>query len=281
MAYFGNEPAKVAVKVGSGVITATELADDSITTADIIDDAITPNQLDEDGTGFQVGTLGIGAAVSGGHALLVSGTSSISGAATFGGAATFTGDLYSSTGFRTAGYIKMNNAQALQAEDSGGTQRELLKLSSGNVLQIAPANHAVTFGTGTATFGGNVTFGGGSASDASIYKGGNNYLYVQGGSVGLALKGKNSDDVALYLANSGQEFSVYTNDAERLKIDNTSATFAGTLTVDGTGTHTFDGDLHVVNKALIINQSQKFYLDGGGDTYLWSNGSNQVDLNVG
>ena len=40
MAYFGNEPAKVAVKVGSGVITATELADDSITTADIIADAI-------------------------------------------------------------------------------------------------------------------------------------------------------------------------------------------------------------------------------------------------
>jgi len=86
VAYFGNEPAKVAVKVGSGVITATELADDSITTADIIDDAITPNQLDEDGTGFQVGTLGVGAPVSGGHALLVSGTSSISGNATIGGA---------------------------------------------------------------------------------------------------------------------------------------------------------------------------------------------------
>ena len=84
MAYFGNEPAKVAVKVGSGVITATELADDSITTADIIDDAITPNQLDEDGTGFQVGTLGVGAAVSGGHALLVSGSSSFGNAFTSG-----------------------------------------------------------------------------------------------------------------------------------------------------------------------------------------------------
>ena len=84
MAYFGNEPAKVAVKVGSGVITATELADDSITTADIIDDAITPNQLDDDGTGFQVGTLGVGAAVSGGHALLVSGSSSFGNAFTSG-----------------------------------------------------------------------------------------------------------------------------------------------------------------------------------------------------
>ena len=183
MAYFGNEPAKVAVKVGSGVITATELADDSITTADIIDDAITPNQLDEDGTGFQVGTLGIGAAVSGGHALLVSGTSSISGAATFGGAATFTGDLYSSTGFRTAGYIKMHNAQALQAEDSGGTHRELLKLSSGNVLQIAPANHAVTFGTGTATFSGTIASGaessvgiGTAQADANVAEVGPGYI---------------------------------------------------------------------------------------------------------
>ena len=81
MAYFGNEPAKVAVKVGSGVITATELADDSITTADIIDDAITPNQLDDDGTGFQVGTLGVGAAVSGGHTLVVSGSTSLGGVA--------------------------------------------------------------------------------------------------------------------------------------------------------------------------------------------------------
>ena len=80
MSYYGNEPAKVALKVGSGVITAEEIQDASISTADIANDAITPNQLDDDGTGFQVGTLGVGAAVSGGHALLVSGTSSISGA---------------------------------------------------------------------------------------------------------------------------------------------------------------------------------------------------------
>ena len=64
MAYFGNEPADVALKVGSGVITATEIQDASIITADIANDAITANQIDEDGTGFQMGTLGVGASPS-------------------------------------------------------------------------------------------------------------------------------------------------------------------------------------------------------------------------
>tara|TARA_Y100000590_G_scaffold414070_1_gene510569 strand:- start:887 stop:3151 length:2265 start_codon:yes stop_codon:yes gene_type:complete len=79
MPYFGNEPAKVAMKVGSGVITATEIQDASISTADIANDAITPNQLDDDGTGFQVGTLGVGTAVSGSEKLTVGGTASFSG----------------------------------------------------------------------------------------------------------------------------------------------------------------------------------------------------------
>ena len=64
MAYFGNQPADVALKVGSGVITATEIQDASIITADIANDAITANQIDEDGTGFQMGTLGVGASPS-------------------------------------------------------------------------------------------------------------------------------------------------------------------------------------------------------------------------
>ena len=157
MAYFGNEPAKVAVKVGSGVITATELADDSITTADIIDDAITPNQLDEDGTGFQVGTLGVGAAVSGGHTLLVNGTS---------------------------------------------------------------------------TFSGGVNFTGGSAADNTLYKASNNYAYLMGGTAGLVLKGKNSDDANIYLGNSGQYVLFTTNNTERFKVDNSATTVQGELIVN-------------------------------------------------
>jgi len=64
VAYFGNQPADVALKVGSGVITATEIQDASIITADIANDAITANKIDEDGTGFQMGTLGVGASPS-------------------------------------------------------------------------------------------------------------------------------------------------------------------------------------------------------------------------
>ena len=79
MAYYGNEPADVALKVGSGVITATEIQDASIITADISNDAITPAQLDDDGTGFQVGSLGIGAAVSGSNKLHVEGTAHFTG----------------------------------------------------------------------------------------------------------------------------------------------------------------------------------------------------------
>ena len=145
MAYFGNEPAKVAVKVGSGVITATELADDSITTADIIDDAITRNQLDEDGTGFQVGTLGVGAAVSGGHALLVSGTSSISGAATFAGDVYFSGTkrLYLGDSGALGGSIHRNSNG--QVDIYAGTTK---------VIQLTAQNFSHE--TGNATFAGDV-----------------------------------------------------------------------------------------------------------------------------
>ncbi|HIG58161.1 MAG TPA: hypothetical protein EYQ21_01995, partial [Flavobacteriales bacterium] len=80
--YLGNEPAKVATKVGVGVITATELADDSITTADIVADAITPIELSESATGYQVGSLGVATAVSGTHKLVVGGTASFTGAIT-------------------------------------------------------------------------------------------------------------------------------------------------------------------------------------------------------
>ena len=79
MAYFGNQPADVALKVGSGVITATEIQDASIITADIANDAITANKIDEDGTGFQMGTLGVGGAVSGSDKLTVTGDGRFTG----------------------------------------------------------------------------------------------------------------------------------------------------------------------------------------------------------
>tara|TARA_R100000655_G_scaffold100893_3_gene145616 strand:- start:731 stop:3187 length:2457 start_codon:yes stop_codon:yes gene_type:complete len=199
VAYFGNEPAKVAVKVGSGVITATELADDSITTADIIDDAITPNQLDEDGTGFQVGTLGVGAAVSGGHTLLVNGTSSIGG----------------------------------------------------------------------------VNLTGGSAGDNTLYKHSNNYSYLLGGSAGLILKGKNSDDVFTIMNNSEQRQYFYTNNVERLRVDNSATTVAGELIVNSGIESVKNGSDSATSGSYLRCKTAS----GDLNVWMWQLGaSNQFDL---
>ena len=80
MGYLGNEPADVAVTVGQGVIDASHIQDSSITTADLGNDAVTPNKIDDDGTGFQMGSLGLGGAVSGSDKLTVSGATTITGA---------------------------------------------------------------------------------------------------------------------------------------------------------------------------------------------------------
>lgn len=82
MPFIGNKVADVAVTVGQGVIDASHIQDASITTADIGNDAITPNKVDDDGTGFQMGSLGLGTAVSGSEKLTVGGTASFSGAIT-------------------------------------------------------------------------------------------------------------------------------------------------------------------------------------------------------
>lgn len=79
MPFIGNKVADVAVTVGQGVIDASHIQDASITTADIGNDAITPNKVDDDGTGFQMGSLGLGTSVSGSEKLTVGGTASFSG----------------------------------------------------------------------------------------------------------------------------------------------------------------------------------------------------------
>ena len=79
MPFICNKVADVAVTVGQGVIDASHIQDASITTADIGNDAITPNKVDDDGTGFQMGSLGLGTSVSGSEKLTVGGTASFSG----------------------------------------------------------------------------------------------------------------------------------------------------------------------------------------------------------
>ena len=79
MPYLGYEPSKVAVTVGQGDIDATHIQDASITTADLGNDSVTAIKIDDDGTGFQMGSLGLGTAVSGSEKLTVGGTASFSG----------------------------------------------------------------------------------------------------------------------------------------------------------------------------------------------------------
>ena len=134
----------------------------------------------------------------------------------------------------------MNNAQALQAEDSGGTQRELLKLSSGNVLQIAPANHAVTFGTGTATFAGDIVTQGdmvhlGStdadfrivfSSKGGVYGGGsassNAFHNIRGTGSNIIFNTGGASDTFIYEYNGNGAKQTFNSDG--------SATFAGDVT---------------------------------------------------
>ena len=176
--------------------------------------------------------------------------------------AAFTGDVYSSTGFRTAGYIKMNNAQALQAEDSGGTQRELLKLSSGNVLQIAPANHAVTFGTGTATFAGDISVSGGNVDinssalnavgdlgDADDYAIVIRQPYTTGQGTGIAFANDGADHIGGAIVHIDRGSNNLGDLAFYTKSGSTGAPSLA-LTLDSSQNATFTGRVDIGNHGL-------------------------------
>ena len=262
MAYYGNEPAKVALKVGSGVITAEEIQDASISTADIANDAITPNQLDDDGTGFQIGTLGIGAAVSGGHALLVSGSSSISGALTAGSISTGTNghiDVGDNKAFRAGNggdlrlmhtgsnsYILNNEGHLILKIDDANENKDIkFELDDGAHTHVMSYDGSTTFaghiaGT-TATFSSDIStsglittsigdsiFGGGEA-DSRIY------ITNRGGSSGddsHFIRG-DSQRLSLNAGGSNGEVSLEVNGGQELKILDGSATFSGMTAIGG------------------------------------------------
>ena len=121
MSYHGNEPSKVAVSVGQGVIDASHIQDASITTLDLANDAITANQIDDDGTGFQVGSLGIGTSVTGIEKLTVGGTASFSGAITGDLTGDVTGDVSGSsatvTGATQSAITSLGTLTALTVDD--------------------------------------------------------------------------------------------------------------------------------------------------------------------
>ena len=138
MAYHGNAPADVALVVGQDVITTTEIQDATIATADIASDAITATKVDDDGTGFQMGSLGLGTAVSGSHKLTV------------GGTATFSGDITGT--LATASQPNITSVGTL----TGLTSSSDVLITGGNALQLretdtyinSPSSDRIDFRTG-------------------------------------------------------------------------------------------------------------------------------------
>ena len=199
MAYYGNEPSKVAVTVGQGVIDASHIEDASISTLDISNDAITPNKIDDDGTGFQMGSLGLGGAVSGEEKLTVTGTASFSGA--------ITGDL---TGDVTG------DVSGSSATVTGATQSAIT--STANLATVGTITTGV-WNAGAVTSTGALTLQGANNTDSSFHlkntANADNYWQIY--------PNYNSDD--LYIKGNGSTVLTLGTDQ--------SATFAGELRVNG------------------------------------------------
>ena len=173
MAYWGNEPAKVAVKVGSDAITTTQIEDGQVYTADLQDDAVTANKIDDDGTGFRMGSLGLGAAVSGSHKLTVGGTATFSGDITGTLATASQGNITSvgtlsalavtgTTTFTGSGDFVRANSNASNANCAFALSNQTnLKWSMYNNASNNSWNlydHAGSANSITVTTGGNTTF---------------------------------------------------------------------------------------------------------------------------
>ena len=134
MPYLGYEPSKVAVTVGQGVIDASHIEDASITTADLSNDSVTATKVDDDGTGFQMGSLGLGTAVSGSHKLTVGGTATFSGAIT----GNLTGNVTGNVTGNTSGTALTVTQAAQSAITSVGTLTSLNITGSTGIGTTSP-----------------------------------------------------------------------------------------------------------------------------------------------
>lgn len=281
MAYFGYEPSKVAVSVGQGVITSVELGTDAVNTIDILNDAVTPAKIDDDGTGFQMGTLGLGGAVSGAEKLTVTGTASFSGAITgnltgnaSGTSATVTGASQSAitsvgtlTSLTTSGVVlgADGSTSAPSFSFSSDTNTGVYRVSADTLGITASGNRQVRFFDGDTYF--------------------DSRIYAHVGSVGNPSYCFNDDtDTGIYKVASNQ-IGIATNGTRRIKIDASGETaIEGTLITSGSATFagslTVHGDAHINDD----NTDGRIYISsrGTGDAGHFIRGSDQnLSLNAG
>jgi len=250
MAYLGYEPSKVAVTVGQGVIDASHIEDASITTADLSNDAVTANKIDDDGTGFQMGSLGLGGAVSGSEKLTVTGTSSFSGA--------ITGNL---TG----------NASGTAATVTGGTQASIT--SAANLVTVGTIGTGV-WNAGAVTSSGSIK---GSATGAG------RILNETASATNPTLNPRN-DESSTGIGGVGSSVYIISNGTTNSTYSGTTATFAGNVKLSSSAsvicTDTSDGS---DNKMLTIGGGGAVANTGRGafiDLYGQDHASNAGNLDI-
>tara|TARA_R100000152_G_C6780299_1_gene212900 strand:+ start:2562 stop:4376 length:1815 start_codon:yes stop_codon:yes gene_type:complete len=272
MPFIGNKVADVAVTVGQGVIDASHIQDASITTADIGNDAITPNKVDDDGTGFQMGSLGLGTAVSGSNKLTVSGTSLLEGELEIKNGASrrislnyedSTNSIISHSG-TSYGLESLNirgDSITFYTDYDSGTPK-------GNVTLTLDNSHNATFAgavsLGTQSSGLNAF----NVNRARFQSHENNNADM---SVNLAFNGSawvndnDSQDSQLLRLYSGQGLTYYVSSAQA------TPNLVSKFSVDTSGNATFAGDLTISNSIPLIymndtsgNDNNQIIFQAGG-----------------
>ena len=215
MAYWGNEPAKVAVKVGSDAITTTQIEDGQVYTADLQDDAVTANKVDDDGTGFRMGSLGLGTAVSGSHKLTVGGTATFSGDIT-GTLATASQPNITSVGTIGTGVWE---GTPITSAYLNASQTAITSVGSLTGLTIDASDPILTLKSD----------GDGNANTGYVAWQSNN-----GTSEGWLGYGSTGDSAfKLYLPSGNDHIEFLPNATSALTLTSSSATFTGKITQEG------------------------------------------------
>tara|TARA_R100000995_G_scaffold83766_1_gene60553 strand:+ start:390 stop:2153 length:1764 start_codon:yes stop_codon:yes gene_type:complete len=227
MAYYGNSPADVALVVGQDVITTTEIQDATIATADIASDAITATKVDDDGTGFQMGSLGLGTAVSGSNKLTVSGASLLEGELEIKNGASRRISLnyedsvnsiisHSGTSYGLEELNVRGDAIRFYTDYDSGTPK-------GNVTLTLDNSHNATFAGSVAstslTTTGNIGVGSATTSSPSSAS---RTLRIQhaSGSASLVLCGDNDNETAWdILANTSGQLDMRKNNSSKLLVE--------------------------------------------------------------
>jgi len=237
MAYYGNAPADVALVVGQDVITTTEIQDATIATADIASDAITATKIDDDGTGFQMGSLGLGTAVSGSHKLTVGGTATFSGDIT-GTLATASQGNITSLGTLTGLTVQGSNYTTLSIQAGTTSHGAILNLGDSGDIDYGSITQ---FGSGAGE-GGRMRFKAGTTEVLNLYSNGNSTFAgaITQGSGTLTIKNASGDsnglkiyqdssDVARIYNHYNGELVFGVSNAEKLSINGNADVTIGTF----------------------------------------------------